>query len=163
MGRWCGSHWSILDCMKIFLSFVWGFFGFIYLFLERREGREKERERSISVWLLLMWPPLGTWPTTQACALTGNWTGNPLVCSLHSIHWATPARSFEIFLIILGDWVLHASLNTIFFPCPSYVAHVWPEGGSCSYNSRKRRDYAVFLCGLLLLQNFTCYDSKSCT
>ena len=32
-----------------------------------------------------MWLPcahflLGTWPTTQACALPGNRTGNPLVC-----------------------------------------------------------------------------------
>ena len=24
-------------------------------------------------------PLLGTWPATQACALTGNWTGDPLV------------------------------------------------------------------------------------
>ena len=40
------------------------------------EGREKERERNISVWLPLMWPPLRTWPTTQACALTGNQAGD---------------------------------------------------------------------------------------
>ena len=63
------------------------------LFLERGEGREKERERNINVWLLLKWPPLGTWPATQACALTGNWTGNPLVHSPHSIQWATQARA----------------------------------------------------------------------
>ena len=44
----------------------------MYLFLERREGREKERERNIHVWLPHMRPLLGTWPTTQACALTGN-------------------------------------------------------------------------------------------
>ena len=25
-------------------------------------------------------PQLGTWPATQACALTGNRTGNPLIC-----------------------------------------------------------------------------------
>ena len=31
-----------------------------------------ERERNITVWLPLTWPPLGTWPATQACALTGN-------------------------------------------------------------------------------------------
>ena len=52
---------------------------FIYLFLETREGREKERERNINVCLHLVCPPLGTWPATQACALTGNQTGNPLV------------------------------------------------------------------------------------
>ena len=39
---------------------------FIYLFLERGEGREKERERYINVWLPLAHPLLGTWPTTQA-------------------------------------------------------------------------------------------------
>ena len=52
---------------------------FIYLFLEREEGREKERERNINVWLPLIRPLLGTWPVTQACALSGNQTGNPLV------------------------------------------------------------------------------------
>ena len=45
---------------------------FIYLILERGEGREKERKRNINVWLPLTRPLLGTWPTTQACALTGN-------------------------------------------------------------------------------------------
>ena len=42
----------------------------IYLFLERGEGRE----RNINVWLPLKCPLLGTWPATQACALTGNGT-----------------------------------------------------------------------------------------
>ena len=45
---------------------------FIYLFLERREGREKDRERNINVWLPLTHPLQGTWPSTQAYALTGN-------------------------------------------------------------------------------------------
>ena len=56
-----------------------------YLFLERGEGREKERERNINVWeihwlVASCMPPLGTWPTTQACALTRNWTSDPSVC-----------------------------------------------------------------------------------
>ena len=59
---------------------------FIYLFLERRQGKGKERERNINVWLPLMCPPLNTWPATQACALTGNQTSDPLVHSPHSIH-----------------------------------------------------------------------------
>ena len=41
----------------------------LYLFLERREGRE--RERNIN-WLPLTLPKLDTWPAAQACALTGN-------------------------------------------------------------------------------------------
>ena len=51
---------------------------FIY-FLERGDGEDKERERKISVWLPLTCPQLGTWPTSQACALTGNRTGDSLV------------------------------------------------------------------------------------
>ena len=52
---------------------------FICLFLERGEGREEERERNINVWLPLMCTLLGTWPATQAGALTGNRTGNSLI------------------------------------------------------------------------------------
>ena len=43
-------------------------------------GGEGERERNTNVWLPLVRPLLGTWPTAQACALTGNRTGYPLVC-----------------------------------------------------------------------------------
>ena len=49
-----------------------------YLFLERVEGRETERERNINVWLPLMHLLLGTCPTTQECALTGNQSGDSL-------------------------------------------------------------------------------------
>ena len=68
----------------VYLNWVWvalnlfvvvGFKDFIYLSLERGEGRE----RNINVWLPLTWPLQGTWPATQACALTRNWTGDPLV------------------------------------------------------------------------------------
>ena len=41
-------------------SFPSLFKDFIYLFLDRREGREKGRERNISVWLPLTYLPLGT-------------------------------------------------------------------------------------------------------
>ena len=51
-----------------------------YLFLQGDEGREKERERN-SNRLPLILPQLGTWPATQACALTGNQTGELSVCS----------------------------------------------------------------------------------
>ena len=40
---------------------VFSFFK-IYLFLERGEGREKEKEGSINVWLLLTCPPWGPGP-----------------------------------------------------------------------------------------------------
>ena len=48
-------------------------------FLEREKGRERGRETSIckrnNDQLPLVWPQSGTWPTTQACAMTRNWTG----------------------------------------------------------------------------------------
>ena len=50
---------------------------FIYLFSEN--ATEKERERNINVWLPFVSPQVGTWPETQACALTGNQTNNPMV------------------------------------------------------------------------------------
>ena len=53
-----------------------------FYFIFRQRGREEERERNISVWLPLTLPLLGTWPTTQACALTGNQTCDLLVCRL---------------------------------------------------------------------------------
>ena len=55
------------------------FFFKIYLFIFRQRGREGEREKNINVWLPLAHPQLGTSPATQACALTGNRTSNPLV------------------------------------------------------------------------------------
>ena len=65
---WSGKH-----------HFIIIFKDLIYLFLERGEGKEKEQERNINVWLPRARPPLGTWPATQACALTGNQTSDPLV------------------------------------------------------------------------------------
>ena len=65
----------------------------IYLFLESGEGREKEREGNINVWLPLVRPQQGTWPPTQACALTGN----VLATLRHSIHGATPAKARPLF------------------------------------------------------------------
>ena len=75
-------------------------FYFIYLFLERGERKEKERERNINVWLPLADTLLGTWPTTQACDLTGNRTVNPSVCRpklnpLTELH--QPGLTFDFF------------------------------------------------------------------
>ena len=54
------------------------FFLRLYLFIFIERGREGERE-TLMCGLPLSLPLLGTWPTTQACALTGNRTGHPLI------------------------------------------------------------------------------------
>ena len=59
---------------------------FIYFYREGTGGRRKERggETSISQRYINLLPltcsQLGTWLATQACALTENQTGDPLVC-----------------------------------------------------------------------------------
>ena len=65
-------------------EFLFFFLRFIYLFLERGEGRQRGREiltckRYIN-WLPLAQPQLGTWHTTPVCILTGNWTRDLSVC-----------------------------------------------------------------------------------
>ena len=82
---------------------IYFFKDFIYLFLERGEGRGKKREGNIIVWLPLMLPLLGTWPATQACALTGNRTGNTLACRPFSKYFQVNYRGHHIsFPAILG-------------------------------------------------------------
>ena len=87
------KHWQVT---KHFLK------RFYYLFLERGERREKEREKNINVWLPLLRPQLGTWPITQACALTGNRTGNPLVPTpvLNPLSHTSLGRVIKIFFLI---------------------------------------------------------------
>ena len=45
---------------------------FIYSFLDRGEGREKERERSINMWLFLVRPHWGPHLQPRRVPLTGN-------------------------------------------------------------------------------------------
>ena len=55
-----------------------------------------------------MRPLLGTWPTTQACALTGNWTSDPLVRrpTLNPVNYTSQGLSPRIFIVC----ILHISL-----------------------------------------------------
>ena len=64
---------------------VWGgafiFFKVLFIYFQREvKGRRKKGRGTSMCDLLLVCPLLGTWPTTQACALSGNQTGGPLVC-----------------------------------------------------------------------------------
>ena len=61
------------------ISLWFYFFEDFTYFLGR--GKGKERETSMCDCLLSA-PLLGTWPTTQACTLTGNQTSDPLLRSL---------------------------------------------------------------------------------
>ena len=58
-----------------FCIYFWRF----YLFIFRGERREKHRERNFNEWLSLALPLLGTWPATEACALSRNQNSEPLL------------------------------------------------------------------------------------
>ena len=87
------------------------------VFIFRREGKEKERERNINVWLPLAFPLLGTWPTKQACAPTGNWTRNPLLCrpAVNPLNHTSQGINGVIFFVYLSDCSLLVYKNAINF------------------------------------------------
>ena len=68
----CNTYHARQKFSKYVFLFLFKKKYFIYLFLERVEGKEKEKERNINVWSPHAQPALGTWPATQAYALTGN-------------------------------------------------------------------------------------------
>ena len=69
------------------------FFPFIYLFLEREEGREIERERNIDVWFPLVHPLLGPGPQPRHVPWLEIELATFWFSDQSSIHWATPARA----------------------------------------------------------------------
>ena len=89
---------NVLCHSNLYLSFLK-----IYLLLEKGEGRE----RSINVWEI-HWlvashtPPLGTWPTTQACALTRNQTNDLLVHRPVLNPLSHTSQGIRIFLVTLS-------------------------------------------------------------
>ena len=90
---------------------------FIYLFLERGERREKEKERNINVCLPLEHPLLGTWPTTQSCALTGNETHDPLVGRLALNPLSHISQGTIFFLITVNKYSVARLLRYRFATC----------------------------------------------
>ena len=70
------QHYVILIILAVTFKLGSQFFkDFIYLFSERGERKEKERERNINVWLPLTHPHLGTWPS------------NPGMCPDWELNW----------------------------------------------------------------------------
>ena len=97
----------------------------LLFFLQRGQERGKGRETSMCG-CLSRTPALGTWPATQAHALTGNQTSNPLVRRPALIHWATPAREQPLFLksvlfgISIGTHTFFFHFHKISFPFPYF-------------------------------------------
>ena len=78
-GLYCRDKKCLVLSVKVFNDFL-------YLFLQRVEGRERGKHQCV-VWCKhLVRPLLGTWPATQACALTGNLTSDLWFAGLCSMH-----------------------------------------------------------------------------
>ena len=75
------------------------FFKILFIYFERegKGGRKRGRETSMCG-CLSRTPLLGTWPNTQACALTRNRTGNLLVCrpTLNPLSYTNQGPNLEI-------------------------------------------------------------------
>ena len=62
---------------KIKASIVMVDLKFLFIYFQReKKGGRKKHQHVVASWVS---PPSETQPATQACALTGNWTGDPLV------------------------------------------------------------------------------------
>ena len=102
---------------------------FMYLFSEGEKGKEKEWERNVNVWLPIAYPLLGTWPTTQPCALTGNRTSNPLVHrpALNPLSH-TSQGTYHVTFIIRKNYVciwLFVCLGTLDTGTSCLIANLW--------------------------------------
>ena len=71
-------------------------------------------ERNINVWLLLT-HLLGTWPTTQACALTGNPTSDPLICrpALNPLSHTSQGQYSIVFIMLYALVPSYFIVNTV--------------------------------------------------
>ena len=85
-------YFSYVDFSLLILKHVIFLKRFFYLFLERGEGKEKERERNISVWLPLTCPHWGPDPQPRHMPWLGIKPATLWFAGQCSIHWATPAR-----------------------------------------------------------------------
>ena len=103
---------------------------FLNLFLEGEGEREKHQCVAAS-----HAPPLGTWPTTQAHALTGNRTGNPLVCRPvpHPLSHTTQGSKYLVLSyfhpLVLGAILAYSGgecdVYQVLIPYFSFTCHVY--------------------------------------
>ena len=134
----------------------------IYLFSER--GRN--RERNINVWLPLEHPLLGTWPATRACALTGNWSGDPLVrrSALNALSHTSQGKMWYIYiikyhLIITRNEVLLYDTTWIVFMNINFMCQVVrTQGDEYVYDL----DYSNSFPGRYIKQNLSDFIVLTC-
>ena len=109
----CQFYSVIQTCISLMIFYLiplsivtfFFFFGWYYLFIFREGKGGRKRERHINVWLPLVCPLLGTWPATQACALTEHRTGDPLVRRMALNPLSHTSQGLWLFLILTCGYV----------------------------------------------------------
>ena len=99
---------------------------FIFLFLYRGGWREGEKHQ----YVVASHPPLlGTWPSTQACALTGNWTCGPSVHrpALKPLSHTKPGCSSGPFNVVVSP-SFYTQIGVLTFHLHLLVAFAHPPG-----------------------------------
>ena len=86
---------------------------FIYLFLDRGVGREKERERNINVWLPLV-HSRGPGPQPRHVPWLGIEPATLWFAGRHSINWATQARAACYIFVYLSDYFFGAHFSSTY-------------------------------------------------
>ena len=95
------KKWLFVPIFYILLFFK----DFVYLFFERGEGREEERERNINVWLPLVRPYQGPGPQSRHVPWPGSKPTTLLFTGWHPIHWVTSAGATFCFFLVYF-WML---------------------------------------------------------
>ena len=118
---WTDEQFGTLGRLIIGSLLFYFYYLFRYLCIFRvGDGKEKEWVRNIKVWLPLAYPLLGAWPATQACALAGNRTSNPLVCRLALNPVSHTSQGWMSFKSIFGGEAM---------PCLGCKGGVGSKGG----------------------------------
>ena len=101
------------------------------------------------MWLPLACPQLGTWPATQACALTGNQTGDPLVHRpvLNPLSHTSQGYVATLDFLVTKVYLLTSHYESCHLPNPHPHAHT----------SHPPTIVRSSFCGVLYSMS-TCYD-----
>ena len=113
------------------------FFKDFILFIFRERGRKGEREGEKHQCVVAPHTlPLQTWPPTQACALTGNGTSDPLVCRpalnplSHTSRSLKPFSAHQFSLVFV--YLMCGPRQLFFFQCGPETPKGWTSLQECS-------------------------------
>ena len=90
----------------------------LFIFREGKGGRKRGRETSMCGCLSCT-PNWGTWPSPQACALTGNRTSDPLVCR-PALNPLSHTSQGKIMFLTASSWTLLSKTGFYFFPVSAW-------------------------------------------